>query len=59
MGVVFDMIARISELLLPGFERAESTPIEQHMVSVVIVFLFVALPGLLYTRKAISSQHII
>jgi len=48
------MIARMNELLLPGFEYPGETPIEQHIVSVIIVFLFVALPGLLYTRKFIQ-----
>lgn len=56
LHVIFDMVARMNELLIPGFERVESTPIEQHIASVIIVFLFVALPGLLYTRKAISKR---
>ena len=56
LHIIFDMIARMNEMLLPGFERAESTPIEQHIVSVIIVFLFVALPGLLYTRKAVATN---
>lgn len=56
LHIIFDMIARMNELLLPGFERVDSTPIEQHIVSVIIVFLFVALPGLLYTRKAVSTS---
>jgi membrane protease YdiL (CAAX protease family) len=53
---LFDMVARMNEFLLPNFESASSTPIAQHILSVVIVFLFVALPGLLYTRKALSTN---
>lgn len=53
---IFDMIARMNELLVPGFENAKSTPLEQQIISVIIVFLFVALPGLLYTRKAMSIR---
>jgi membrane protease YdiL (CAAX protease family) len=58
LHIVFDMIARMNELLLPGFEFSGESPIEQHIVSVIIVFLFVALPGLLYTRKFIQKSSL-
>jgi len=57
LHIIFDLIARMNELLLPGFKFPIETAIELHIVSVIIVFLFVALPGLLFTKKAISISH--